>query len=260
MNEMHEKWGAGIRTSGVSRTEGRIGGGNSRKRPRGISLEGSVRVSPTTIGGPDWKNGWSVDQKTRRTGIATTIGGRNWKNGRPVDQKTRRTGIATTIGGPKWKNGRPVDQETRPTTIGTTIGGANWKNGRPVDQKALSTGIGTPIGGPKWKTGWSVDQKARGTGIGTPIGGPNWKTGRRVDQTAVRRKREGGCDRWGGAFGGWRQSPAGGSGQPWAPTRGTKRQGARSISSRAPPTLVTTFRVWQSCPPTGMTTRPPSRS
>ena len=185
MNEMHEKWGAGIRTSGVSQTEGRIGGGNSRKRPRGISLEGSVRVSPTTIGGPDWKNGWSVDQKTRRTGIATTIGGR------------------------KWKNGRPVDQETRPTTIGTTIGGANWKNGRPVDQKALSTGIGTPIGGPKWKTGWSVDQKARGTGVGTPIGGPNWKTGRRVDQTAVRRKREGGCDRWGGrSWGGVSRRPA----------------------------------------------------
>src|SRR5690554_1150887 len=92
MNEMHEKGGIDIKTSGVARTERRIADGDSGKRPRRVPRDGTVRVSPTTIGRPNPKNRRSVDQKTSRTGIGATIGRPNRKNGQPVDQKNVRRG------------------------------------------------------------------------------------------------------------------------------------------------------------------------
>ena len=46
MNEMHEKGGAGIKTSGVARSDQPIGGGDARKRPRRLPRDGTVGVSP----------------------------------------------------------------------------------------------------------------------------------------------------------------------------------------------------------------------
>jgi len=237
MNEMHEKGGAGIKTSRVASRELRIGGGNARKRPRRVPRDGTVRVSPTTIGGPNWKNRRSVDQKAPRTDIGATIGRPNWKNGHPVDQKTPRTGIGATIGRPNWKNGHPVDQTTPRTGVGATIGQPNWKNRRSVDQKTPRTGIGATIGRPNWKNRRSVDQKTPRTDIGATIGGPNWKSRRGVDQNVAPRA----CR----SATGWEPAPSfsrrGGAKRTWRPRwrarfrfdGGEKRAGL--APTRAPP-------------------------